>query len=269
MMVLQFALDLYFAAVLGISGLTKAVRPHRFATILARQRILPTWSIPSTSRVFPWVEIVLAGALIAGLFPVIIATLVLALFIVFLCVEVILLKAGRSTECGCYGAMYSQKVSTASAATSTLLVCLAALHLWSAVASFPKTWGETIGLWRLVALGVFCVTGTWLLYRRKLLHDKVRMEVVAFQDGDPQYQVIDQTGQISNMGVPLGELRERLGGDVGELTDPVVGKTHRISLHQWADADPQKTMISVSFKRPNRRATEGSRDKASRHSALL
>lgn len=47
----QLALDCYFAAVLGVSGLAKIDNPALFAVTLRRQRLLPRWSITSVSYI--------------------------------------------------------------------------------------------------------------------------------------------------------------------------------------------------------------------------
>ncbi|HSP74152.1 MAG TPA: hypothetical protein VLN26_17405 [Gaiellaceae bacterium] len=44
----------------------------------------------------------------------------------------------------------------------------------------------------------------------------------------------------------LRDWRETLGGSRGSLVDPV-GRPHRLTLERWADADPDRTMICVSF----------------------
>lgn len=48
-------------------------------------------------------------------------------------------------------------------------------------------------------------------------------------------------------GRSLVEWRERFGGDEGELTDPLLGQRHRVSLKPWADADPDTTFLRFGF----------------------
>ncbi|MDP8909536.1 MAG: hypothetical protein M3N47_10580 [Chloroflexota bacterium] len=54
------------------------------------------------------------------------------------------------------------------------------------------------------------------------------------------------SGEVVWFGWPLRSLRERFGGDEGEMTDPW-GCTYRVSLAQWADADPDETCIDIAF----------------------
>ncbi len=54
------------------------------------------------------------------------------------------------------------------------------------------------------------------------------------------------SGEVIWLGWPLRSLRERFGGEEGEMTDPW-GCTHRVSLARWADADPDETCIDIAF----------------------
>lgn len=157
---LHYGLDLYFAAILGISGLAKAADPSSFAITLRRQRILPIRSIATASNVFPWVEVVVAVALLLGVVPVLTAALTLALFVGFLIVDVILLITKRVTDCGCYGSARKQTVGSASVMTASVLVALAALHVWTGIHEGTVGW-----LWRLPALIIFWAVGCWLGHR--------------------------------------------------------------------------------------------------------
>jgi hypothetical protein len=48
----------------------------------------------------------------------------------------------------------------------------------------------------------------------------------------------------------LGEWRVFLGGDTGQLTDPD-GNSHTVSLAAWAEADPDATLLAISFVKYN------------------
>lgn len=155
-----FVLDLYLAAVLGISGLTKVKEPAEFATTLYRHRILPSWSIPGISRVLPWIEVALASALVIGLATLLTAALVLILVGAFFIIETILLVNGSATKCGCYGTGHAGKVDGASVLTSAALVGIAALHLWAVHDGGRVAWA-----WRLAAIALCGGAGFWLLWR--------------------------------------------------------------------------------------------------------
>ena len=129
MAVLRFILSLYFAAMLGVAGLAKMEQPALFAAILRRQRLFPAWGIGAVSRLFPWCEIVLAVALVVGIAPRFIATLLFALFAALTVVQAHLLIARRAVPCGCYGAWSTRNIAGASATTSALLTGFAGLYL--------------------------------------------------------------------------------------------------------------------------------------------
>lgn len=127
---LTFALDCYFAAVLGIAGLAKLDDPAPFAALLRRQRLLPVWSVDTISRLIPLLEIAVAGALLSGIAAVVIATLTLLVFAGFLVIQMLLLATKRGGDCGCYGTASPHRVEGASVGTGALLACLAGVHLW-------------------------------------------------------------------------------------------------------------------------------------------
>ena len=54
----------------------------------------------------------------------------------------------------------------------------------------------------------------------------VVLTVIAFQYGDPRFQVADQSGQGRNSGQPLAKLRQTWPSDECELIDPFVGASH-------------------------------------------
>jgi len=69
---------------------------------------------------------------------------------------------------------------------------------------------------------------------------------VAFQEGDPHYSYVDPDGKRRTYGVPLRMIRAQIGGDEGTVTDPN-GANHHLSLAPWANADPDRTYISLAF----------------------
>ena len=110
MSLLLLFLSLYFAAMLGVSGLAKAEHPKQFAVTLRRHNIFPYWSITSISRIVPWLEILVAILLITNLLTILTSALVFLFFLSFLVIEIILVVEKRATECGCYGVAYPQKL---------------------------------------------------------------------------------------------------------------------------------------------------------------
>lgn len=154
---LRYALALYFAAVLGVAGLAKLERPALFALLLERQQLLPTRCIHGVSCGMPWREIALAAALVAGVAPMLVAALTLALFTVFLAAQVLLSLLRRGTPCGCYGVVAIERGASASVATAALLVCLTAAYLWT-VDHLPPIDGH----WRIVGVALITGCAAWI-----------------------------------------------------------------------------------------------------------
>ncbi len=48
-------------------------------------------------------------------------------------------------------------------------------------------------------------------------------------------------------GLPLAFFRKRFSGDEGEITDPFSGAKHHVSLKEWANTNPDTTVIVISF----------------------
>lgn len=74
----------------------------------------------------------------------------------------------------------------------------------------------------------------------------VGVAIIVFADGDPRYQRRPELGD--NAGIALGHLRELFVGDEGEVTDPILGHTHHVSLKPWKDADPARTYLQFQFR---------------------
>lgn len=155
-----FALELYFAAMFGVSGLAKMEQPDRFAATLNRHRILPHWSVHVTSRLIPLAEVVLAIVLVTGLAPTAATVATLVLFAMFGAVETVLVVTKRATECGCYGVAYPQQVDGVSIATSVVLVLLAIVDFWLTTHTAPIPWP-----WRPIGTILFLAGGMWLGWR--------------------------------------------------------------------------------------------------------
>lgn len=152
--------ELYFAAMLGISGLAKFEDVDYFANTLRVHKILPSWSIAGASRVIPCIEVLVAASLIVGTFSIATAAIVLVLFVSFLVIETILTLTKRTTDCGCYGAAYPQKIDGTRIIVSMILTLLALFHLWLV------RWVEPIRIeWRIPVMIISLSAGIWLALR--------------------------------------------------------------------------------------------------------
>ena len=160
MNLLAFALELYFAVTLWVSGLAKIDSPKYFLIALAQQRILPKRSRTFVTRTLPWMEILLALLVVAGIFKQMTAILLLSLFIIFLGLKIFLLTTGRTKDCGCYGSAKPQEVDGASITVSFIIVLLAAVHLWLVINTISVVW-----IWRLIIGSVFIIVSCFFLVR--------------------------------------------------------------------------------------------------------
>ncbi len=86
----MYIFSLYFAAVLGVSGLSKVADPVRFEQALAQQGFWPTWTRSFLRVTVPCTEVVLALLLLTGWSQVLVGSAVVALFAAFLGVKIIL-----------------------------------------------------------------------------------------------------------------------------------------------------------------------------------
>ncbi len=162
MNILRFLLDIYFAMVLGTSGLAKIDSPAYFATVLRRQQLLPAWSINLISKAFPWFEIIIAFLLLLAesTCKILVVSTVCVLFLTFLLIKVILLVRGQSTDCGCYGKALSQKIEE-SGIVVAVVQAIFALGLFS------------LTLWQLplpriyygVSAVLFATASGWLMWK--------------------------------------------------------------------------------------------------------
>ena len=158
MSALTLAFEMYFAALLGTSGLAKIDDPKYFINVLRQERLLPSRSIPFVGRILPWVELVFAVLLIAGIGPIYSALFLVAFFAILLGVKCILFVTGRTEDCGCYGSAKPEPINGASLGVSFLLLLFAVLYLWIVLSTPPVN-----GWLRLVAGSIIALSGAYLI----------------------------------------------------------------------------------------------------------
>lgn len=76
---------------------------------------------------------------------------------------------------------------------------------------------------------------------------KHTLEIVAFQEGDPAYQIALPHGGTAPGGVSVATLRERFDDQTGTVRGPE-GDTYEISLTPWANQDAQKTLLQMTYR---------------------
>jgi peroxiredoxin len=160
MNLLTFAIELYFAVMLGISGFAKINNPAYFVKVLVQQKLLPGWSIVPVSKIFPWLEISIAFLLIVGVEIVALAILVLVLFATFLGIKIVLFVRQQTSDCGCLGSARPEKIDSVSITVSAITLLFAVLHL-ILVSEAPSIFW----LWRFMGCILFVVLGIFLIRR--------------------------------------------------------------------------------------------------------
>lgn len=124
-------LDLCFVRlVLGglflFAAVIKLQDPQAFATAIKAFRLLPTDVIVWPAFIIPWMELVLAVALVAGLWSRSAALGLALLLIAFGGAMVSVMARGLDVECGCFGRFFGQKVGWESLVRNVVFLALAA-----------------------------------------------------------------------------------------------------------------------------------------------
>ncbi len=169
MSVCLFGLDLYFAAMLGVSGLAKLADRAPFVAALSRQHAAWRLGRAGTRRLLPYLEVVVATCLVTGFAPIAAAATVVALFTGFFLVKTMLALRRSQGACGCYGSAYLERVDGASVIASFILMAVAAAHLWLATSVEP------VGtIWRAPAAGLYAGAVCWLGWKVVTRHRAAR-----------------------------------------------------------------------------------------------
>ena len=126
-------LSLFIRVVLGLtfaySSWFKITDPPAFAESMWNYRILPGFLVNPLAIVLPWIELIVALALISGWFrkgAALLACVMLAIFILALGVDLV---RGIAVDCGCFSAQ-SQSRSAAELVTGMKLDLLRDFGLW-------------------------------------------------------------------------------------------------------------------------------------------
>lgn len=124
---LIFALRLAIGGVLVVAGALKAHDgPIRTATFVAGYRILPPELVAPLGVALPYIEIVLGGYLVFGLFTRIAAWLATAQFVVFAVAVGSLVVRKISADCGCFGSGVPTPPSWGHVGADLALACVTA-----------------------------------------------------------------------------------------------------------------------------------------------
>ena len=158
---------LLLAVLLAVSGLAKLRRRHDVLSAF-RELGMPTRLTDSPApRLLPWVELVLAGALLAAPAPpsLGVAALTLLLFAAYLVVILRALRFEHPVTCGCFGRLGTGEVSRRTAARNVILLGVAGLTMWSATpeeAVIVRLVQASGTVWAWLALTAATATLVWL-----------------------------------------------------------------------------------------------------------
>ncbi len=144
------ALQLYFAASLGVAGLSKLRFPQHFEHAVGQARIMPRSLIRPLRYALALAEIVLGAALVLGAFSRFVSVSVLMLFTLFLFFQTWLFLRGRFQECGCFPTTAGKEGKSALLRSATLW--LMALLLVMA-ASQSTEWQKPLRILLIMAYG--------------------------------------------------------------------------------------------------------------------
>jgi Methylamine utilisation protein MauE len=163
MPVLQFTLEIYFAATLGIAGVAKLDNISSFVRTLRQQYSFPQRSADILGNVFPWLELFLALSLLipAFLYRCIAVFSTFALFCVFLICHLFIIRNGHSRSgCGCYGEVTPKQNDVQSLVT--LVIQLASVLLLAFITLLAPSFS-----WQYYLAGFILLVGfySWLIWK--------------------------------------------------------------------------------------------------------
>ena len=82
--------------------------------------------------------------------------------------------------------------------------------------------------------------------RKEPVHGHATVEIAFFKQGDHRFTHPTPSGQDIVTGIPIEELREKLGGNEGDMVGPT-GETHRISIPPDLP-NGQGVMVALTFR---------------------
>jgi uncharacterized membrane protein YphA (DoxX/SURF4 family) len=95
---------LVLAIIFFYAAIEKIAAPAEFAVAIYNYQLLPDFAVNALSVILPWLEIIVAVCLVAGLYVWGAALISSALFLTFAAALTISLVRGLDISCGCFGA---------------------------------------------------------------------------------------------------------------------------------------------------------------------
>gem|GEM_PF-717211 len=209
-----YVLALYFAAVLGISGLSKVAERGRFRQALDQQGFWPFWTRPYVSVIIPCAEVVVAFFLLTGWSQLLVGGALLALFAAFLGLKVFLFATKSEADCGCsLSAKQAEPVDLTSVLVSSVLVLGALVYLWLvAYGASPLPWPLRAVASVVFALGTVATLGSLAFQQIARVRYQARIESAPPMDAGglpsgsqaPTFTARETDGRSVSLGDYLG-----------------------------------------------------------------
>jgi len=134
---LIFALRVAIGGVLLVAGVLKAHDgPTATAATIAGYRVLPGAFVAPLGAALPYVEIVLGGYLVAGLFTRVAAALAAVQFAIFSAAVASLVVRHIAADCGCFGSGLPTPPSWGHVTVDVVFVLASAAIAWGAPGAF-------------------------------------------------------------------------------------------------------------------------------------
>lgn len=95
---------LTLAIIFFYAGIEKIINPRDFAVAIYNYQLLPDCAVNALAVILPWLEIIVAICLVAGLYVRGATLISSALFLTFATALAISLVRGLDISCGCFGA---------------------------------------------------------------------------------------------------------------------------------------------------------------------
>ena len=135
----QRILRLALAALFLYAAVHKIPDPGAFADDIDNFRLLPWWALNAVAIVLPWIELLGALLLGAGLWVPEMAWLLGALSAVYEVAGLSAVVRGIDIECGCFGAGYQGSAWTVIVVNAFVLVAVGMILVWSRQAAKSGT----------------------------------------------------------------------------------------------------------------------------------
>lgn len=133
------------------SGMAKATGLAEFRSAVSNYRLLPPRLVSVVAMTLPFAEIAAAVLLATGIVPVVVASALALLLVMFAAAIAVNLARGRVFDCGCAGSAAAPRMISWRHVAVDLVLAAAAAAVAVAPPSAPQLWRGPSGLVRVTA----------------------------------------------------------------------------------------------------------------------